>query len=129
MPKYNISQSFNNGSKTSFMAIDTDVATAETLVAFMPDGVSSFTPDGAGASGVARPVPSQYVEALATCKDTANPTSKPSFVGVRFGKATLSDDDIVLALEGTVKLTSGLACDSVSIKKYNLIGAAAAPVI
>lgn len=129
MPKYDISQSYNNGSKKSFLSIDTDLATAEAIVAMMPDGVSSFTPDANGATGTPRPVPSQYVEALATCKDTADPTAKPSFVGVRFGKDNLSDDDIVTALSGTIKLTSGVACDAVAIKKYNLIGAVAASAV
>ena len=125
MAIYNIRQSFNNNAKSSSMNIETDLATAEILVAFMPDGVSAFSPDGAGATGAARPVPTMYVEALATCSDTQNSTAKPSFVGIRFGKATLSDDDIVQALGSVVKLTSGVTCDSVRIKKYNLIGATA----
>jgi len=125
MAIFNIRQSFNNNAKSSSMNIDTDLATVEVLVSMMPQGVSSFTPDGAGATGAARPVPTQYVEALATCKDTGNDTSKPTFVGIRYGKATLSDDDIVNAFKGTVKLTSGIACDSVRIKKYALIGATA----
>ena len=128
MAIYDIRQSFNNNAKSSSMNIDTDLATVEVLVGMMPDGVSSFTPDGAGATGAARAVPTQYVEALATCKDTNSDTAKPTFVGVRYGKATLSDDDIVLALKGTIKLTSGIACDSVRIKKYNLIGATAPAV-
>ena len=86
MPIYNIRQSFNNNAKSSSMTIDTDIATAEVLVAMMPDGVTSFTPDGAGATGAARAVPTMYVEALATCKDTGNDTAKPTFVGIRYGK-------------------------------------------
>lgn len=123
MPVYNVRQSFNNGAKSSSMNIDTDLATVSMLIGMMPDGVTSFSPDGAGSTGSARAVPLQYVEALAICKDTDNDTAKPSFVGIRFGRATLSDDDIVEALNGTIRLTSGLACNSVRIRKYNLIGA------
>lgn len=122
---YNLRQSFNNNAKSSSMSIDTDLATVEILVAFMPDGVSAFSPDGSGATGSARPVPAQYVEALATCSDSQNSTAKPSFVGIRFGKATLSDDDIVQSLGSVIKLTNGTTCDTVRIKKYNLIGATA----
>ncbi|WP_373002171.1 hypothetical protein [Sulfurimonas sp.] len=128
MARIILSQSFNNGVKRATLDIDTDVATAEILVAFMPDGVGSFSPDGSGASGTARPVPPQYIEALAVCRDSQNPTAKPSFVGIRYGKPTLSDDDIANSCGSVIKLTSGVACDKVQLKKYKLIGAAA-PVV
>ena len=128
MSVFNISQNFNNSAKRSFMSIDTDAATAEILVAMMPDGVTSFSPDGSGVSGTARAVPTQYVTALAICKDSSNPTAKPSYVGINYGKATLSDDDIVAQLKDVVKLTNGTTCDSVRLKSYDLIGATAPAV-
>jgi len=121
MPKYEVSQSFNNGKAKKFLRVDTDAPTLQAIIGLMPKGQSVFEPSATGAVGTKRPVPVTYVEALASCFDKTDGAYNSSYIGIKFGKSTLSDDDIRLACLGKVEVPNGTSCDHVNIAKYKMI--------
>lgn len=121
MPKYEVSQNFNNGKARKFQTMDTDATTLTALIALMPKGQTVFEPSATGAVGTPRAVPTSYVEALVSCYDRTDGKYNANYVGVKFGKATLSDDDIVTACLSKVEVPNGSVCDNVSISKFKMV--------
>lgn len=113
-----ISQSFNNGSARKFQVLDIAAADLQGLIDLMPAGQSVFNPTPTGAVGTERVFPTAYVECLASCFDKTNRKYSTSYVGVKYGKPTLTDDDIKLALLGKVDTPLGSPSDHVSISKF-----------
>lgn len=120
---YEVSQSFNNGSAKIYSKIDTDAPTMQGIVDMMPKGQSIFAPTLTGAVGVKRAVPTSYCEALISCFDkNENGSYNASYVGLKYGKSTLSDDDMITACISKVEVPNGTACDKVNASKIKRIG-------
>jgi len=120
---YIYSQSFNAGKVRNSQTLDTDSATMQAIVAMAPNGQTVFNPTVTGAQGTARPMPTIYREALVVGSDSADRKSNSSFLNIKYGKATLSDDDILLACSGKLEVPNGTSADLVTVKKIKTIGA------
>ena len=118
---YEVSQSFNHGKARNYATMTTDAITLSAIIALMPDGQSVFAPTATGSQGTARVRPSSYVEAQVTCFDKSEGAFKSNFVNVKLGKATLTDDDIVLACKNIIEVPGGSTADNVSIKKFKMV--------
>lgn len=121
MPKYEVSQTFNNGKAKKFLKLDTDAPTLQAIIGLMPKGQAVFEPSATGAVGTKRAVPTNYVEALVSCYDVIDGAYNANYVGIKFGKSTLTDDDIKTACLGVVEVPNGTACDKVSISKFKMV--------
>jgi len=119
---YELSQNFNNGSAKGYMKIDTDELTLTGLIALMPLGMSVFAPTATGAVGAMTAVPIVFTQALISCLDSLDRMYSISYVGLKYGKATLSDDDMVLACKGNVDVPNGTPCNQVNVSKYKRVG-------
>ena len=119
---YEVSQSINNASAKQYGKIDTDATTLNGLIALMPNGVSVFAPTATGAVGTVTAVPTQYSSALISCLDKTDRMYSTSYVGLKYGKVTLSDDDMILACLGKVDVPNGTPCDQVNVSKYKRTG-------
>jgi len=124
MPQVNIVQSFNSGTRYNSINIDADATAITAISALLPKGATGYSPDATEPQGTARAIPTHYVNVLVTCKDTSDREATPSFIGVKYGKPTLSTMDIKNAVVGVVKLPGGQICDKISTKNYDVIGSA-----
>ena len=122
MPLYEVGQTINNNSAKQFSKIDTDAITLNGLIALMPNGQTVYAPTATGAVGVLTAVPTAYSTALISCFDKTDRIYATSFVGLKYGKSTLSDDDIVTACLAKVDTPNGTACDQVNVNKYKRVG-------
>ncbi len=127
--KVNIVQSFNSGTRYSANEVEADTSTINAIVALMPDGVTAYEANGTEPVGVARVVPTHFVNALVICKDSTNKQSTPSFIGIKYGKPTLSSVTVATACENVVKIPNGLSCDRISMKNYDVFGNEPAPAV
>jgi hypothetical protein len=121
MALYEVSQRFNNGSAKIFGKVDTDSVTLQGIVDMMPAGVSIYAPTVTGAVGVARAVPTNYIQALVSCFDKTDRKYNANYLSLTYGKTTLSDDDIVNACIGKVEVPNGTTCDQVNVSKYKIV--------
>ena len=123
MPLYEVNQNINNNSAKQFSKIDTDAITLNGLIALMPNGQTVYAPTATGATGVLTAVPSQYSTALISCFDKTDRIYATSFVGLKYGKFNLTDDEIVTACLTNVETPNGTSCDQVNVNKYQRVGA------
>ncbi len=121
--EYTFSQSFNSLKVRNSITLDTDSATMQAIVDMTPKGQTVFNPTATGASGTARVLPSIFREGLVVGSDRVGQRQNSSFLNVKYGKATLSDDDLLLAVDGKLEVPNGTSADKISIKKLKTIGA------
>ncbi|NCO01422.1 MAG: hypothetical protein GW906_06310 [Epsilonproteobacteria bacterium] len=122
MPLYEVAQNFNNNSAKIYGKINTDAITMQGLVALMPLGMSLFEPTASGIVGVRRAAPTVYSNALISCFDSLDRAYNTSYINLKYGKATLSDDDMVVACLAKVEVPNGTACDKVNANKIKRVG-------
>ena len=123
MPLYESSQSFNDASAKMFSKVDTDAVTMQGIVDMMPDGQTVFAPTLTGAVGTARAVPTSHVSALISCFDkTDDGAYNVAYIGLKYGKPTLSHTDMISACISKVEVPNGTSCDSVNVSKIKRVG-------
>lgn len=120
---YTFSQSLNSGKVRNTQTLDTDSTTMQAIVDMTPKGQTVFNPTATGAQGTARPMPSIYREGLVVGSDRTAQKFNSCFMNVKYGKATLSDDDLLMAVGGKLEVPNGTSADKISIKKLRTIGA------
>jgi hypothetical protein len=121
--EYRLGQSFNSGKVRNSQSLETDSATMQVIVDLTPKGQTVFNPTATGAQGTARVMPTVYREGLIVGYDKTDKKFNSTFVSIKYGKATLSDDDILLACDGKLEVPNGTSADSLSIKKLRTVGA------
>ena len=121
--KYVVTQGCNNGKVKNYFDVDTDSATMQSIIDLMPKGQTVFSPTPTGAQGTARIMLSIYREGRVMGSDRTDKRFNSSFVRIQYGKPGLTDDDIVLACDGKLKVPNGTTADKISVKKLKTVGA------
>ena len=117
-----ISQRFN-GRQKSYLKIDCDDATANALIALMPNGQEVLEESATPASGTARAVPTSYFSFSATCYDSVDGKNDVTFVNCKYGKPTLTNITARTALIGVIETPNLTACDKVGLRSMKRVGA------
>lgn len=120
--EYIYGQSFNNGKASNYETVDTDAVTMQAIVDLAPKGQTVFNPTPTGAVGTARPMPTIYREGLVVGTDTVGKRHNSTFMSIKYGKSTLTDNDILLACNGKLEVPNGTSADVVRVKKLKTIG-------
>lgn len=125
MPKFSLSQSFNNASAKNFSVIDTDAPTMQGLVDLMPAGMSVFQPGTVPAVGTLVPAPTYFKHVEASCfKINPDGSTQGTYVKLPYVKVTKEDADVVNALVGKVDVPDGTISEFVNVKRYRFEGTA-----